>query len=45
MLGKFKIKQNHYKTLLFKTVQKVLDMFLHALDSIGHPYFDLCFFS
>lgn len=38
MLGKFKIKQqNHYKTLLFKTVQKVLDMFLEVLDSISSP--------
>lgn len=42
MLGKFKIKQqNHYKTLLFKTVQKVLDTFLDVLDGIGSPYFDL----
>lgn len=38
MLGKFKIKQqNHYKTLLFKTVQKVLGMFLEVLDSISSP--------
>lgn len=45
MLGKFKIKQqNHYKALLFKTVQKVLDMFLDVLDSIGSPYFDFWVF-
>lgn len=31
MLDKFKIKlQNHRKTLLFKTVQKVLDTFLYV---------------
>lgn len=42
MLGKLQIKQqNNYKTLLLKTVQKVLDTFLDVLDRIGSPYFDL----